>query len=231
MGASPRYAIYWAPSAGHPLWQAGCRWLGRDAISGDVDLRPREATATPRRYGFHATMKAPMHLRDGVGESDLVHALAGLLRPRARFAMPTLEVRTLRDFLALRLREPIDADHPLRQLADACVTQLDVLRRPLSVEDEERRLQSLPFDELQRLNIGRYGHAFVGQCWQFHLTLSDSLGDDPASTRRFDEMLGQARAHFATALTTPLECDALCVFVECAPGRPFMLVHRVAFEQ
>jgi len=231
MGASARYAIYWAPPAAHPLWQAGCRWLGRDAITGEADMHPREATATPRRYGFHATLKAPMHLRDGMGESDLVDALTRLADASHRFDMPPLEVRSLRGFLALRPCNAVSAEHPLRRLADACVLGLDALRRPMSADDEQRRLRSLPFDELQRQNIRRYGHAFVGERWQFHLTLSDSFGDDPASMHRRDEMLGQARAHFASALAAPLSCDAVCVFVESAPGQPFMLVHRVALGQ
>ncbi len=231
MGASARYAIYWAPPAGHPLWDAGCRWLGRDAISGEAGVPVREGTATPRRYGFHATLKAPMHLRDDVGESGLVDALARLVHQAPRFPLPLMEVRTLRGFLALRPRDAISAAHPLRRLADACVVELDALRQPPSVDDEQRRLLSLPFDELQRSNIRRYGQPFVGERWQFHLTLSDSFGDDPASTRQRDEMLDQARAHFAPALAAPLDCDAVCVFAESAPGRPFMLMHRVALGQ
>ena len=63
---TPRYAVYWTPPADHPLWRAGCDWLGRDAERAQVD-RPGEGpealTRAPRRYGFHATLKAPMRLR------------------------------------------------------------------------------------------------------------------------------------------------------------------------
>ena len=54
-----RYGVYWAPQPHHPLWSAGCEWLGRDASRPDKTWPPHAATGTPRRYGFHATMKPP----------------------------------------------------------------------------------------------------------------------------------------------------------------------------
>jgi len=129
----PRYALYFAPAAHHPLWTAGCRWLGRDPESGASDGGGPHR-ADPRRYGFHATLKPPFALREGLSRAQLLAALSHFVDERAPFAMPALHVATLGDFLALR---PIEAGaaapgQPLRDLADDCVRLFDEFRRPAS---------------------------------------------------------------------------------------------------
>jgi hypothetical protein len=222
---SPRYAIYWAPDADHTLWQAGCEWLGRDPESGWTAERLREHVGEPLRYGFHATLKAPMRLRDGVSEQDLFVAAQRLAASKASFTMPPLEVTTLRGFVALRLIGAIGVAHPLRQLADACVRELDALRRPPTEDELARRLQSMDFDATERASIEAFGYPFVFDRWQFHVTLSDSFSDADSSQR--DRMLAEARRHFSAALEAPLRCTALSVFVEEAPRKPFRLLRRL----
>ena len=71
--SEPRYAIYFAPAPHTQLWSLGSRWLGRDAKTGETLTRPEpiqpdnggQLTSSPRRYGFHATLKPPMRLRTG----------------------------------------------------------------------------------------------------------------------------------------------------------------------
>jgi len=225
MSASPRYAVYWAPDADHPLWKAGCEWLGRDAASGWSAAHPREHAGEPRRYGFHATLKAPMRLREGVSVQDFFGAVSRLASSNASFAMPQLEVTTLRSFVALRPAAPIDAAHPLRQLADACVRELDALRRPPTDEERAQRLQSMAFDAVERANIEDFGYAFAFDRWQFHMTLSDSFADADGTWR--DRLMTEARQHFAHALAAPLRCTGLSVFVEPSPCSPFQLVRRL----
>ena len=68
---APRYAVYWMPEPGHPLWAAGCTWLGRDGGAGGAGGGPaRRHVASPWRYGFHATLKAPLRFAPGVREND-----------------------------------------------------------------------------------------------------------------------------------------------------------------
>jgi hypothetical protein len=62
-----RYAIYYSPNADTLFHRLASEWLGRDAWSGDAQRQPAIAdipalTEEPRRYGFHATLKAPFHL-------------------------------------------------------------------------------------------------------------------------------------------------------------------------
>ena len=70
MTGFPRYAMYFAAGADSALSRFGAGLLGYDAHTGDevpfpdVALRVapdwHDITADPRKYGFHATLKAPM---------------------------------------------------------------------------------------------------------------------------------------------------------------------------
>ena len=64
-----RYALYLTPPPESDLWRFGCDVIGRDALTGDLraGFAPEgheleawhDLTSDPRRYGFHATLKAP----------------------------------------------------------------------------------------------------------------------------------------------------------------------------
>lgn len=220
-----RYAVYFAPAPEHPLWLAGCSWLGRDPRRVPAPPPTSEAVRSPWRYGWHATLKAPMRLHEGASEDRWLDAVATLAAGHTSFEMPALQVSRIADFLALAPIDPLDADHPLRRLADDCVLRLDRWRAPLGPEERER--QSQPgMSERQLDQIDHYGYAHVLDDWRFHMTLSDGIAGWPQGQI---EMLGAtAQAHFAPALAEPLRCDALCVFVEPAPGAPFELRHRFA---
>ena len=84
-----RYAIYFAPSPASALWRFGSRTIGYDAANGmeSAPLAPpgcedmdwMAATDDPRRYGFHATLKAPFSLREKTTAAELIDArIAGL---------------------------------------------------------------------------------------------------------------------------------------------------------
>ena len=222
-----RYAVYFAPAPDHPLWQAGSAWLGRDARAGQAATQPAATELRlPWRYGFHATLKAPMALAAGESEADWLRDVQTLAGQQRRFAMPALSVAWLDDFLALRPVKAVHAADPLRRLADACVMQLDARRVELS--DTERARQLRPeFSEQQRLNVQRHGYAHVLDDWRFHFTLSGALLG--AAVDQHDALMSAAQRHFATALQAPLACDALCAFQEFAPGTPFVLTHRFGF--
>lgn len=228
---APRYAVYYAPPAAHPLWRLGSAWLGRDARAGQPAGRPPPLREQPWRYGFHATLKAPLRLRDGCDERGFIDAVAALAAAQAPFEMPPLQVAPLADFVALRpLAEPA-AQAPLRALADACVRTLDAFRAPPDAAERLRRIAAPGADALpaaesaaQRAAVEHWGYPHVFERWRLHFTLSDAL---PAAPR--ERLLRQAQAHFAAALAEPLACDALCVFVEPAPGAPFVLGWRFAF--
>src|ERR1700754_4015741 len=81
---NPRYAVYFIPAADSQLYRFGRAVLQYDASSGQAVRLPaelesqaeewREATEEPRRYGFHATLKAPFHLAPSCSEAQLISA-------------------------------------------------------------------------------------------------------------------------------------------------------------
>ena len=226
-----RYALYFAPAATHPLWAAGCAWLGRDpesAADTDGNGAGGPHRADPRRYGFHATLKPPFALRDGVPLSQLLAALARFVDERVHFEMPPLAVAALGDFLALRPVDPgaTAPGRPLRELADDCVRLFDALRRPPSPAETARRMAG-GLDARQRANVERWGYPHVFEHWRFHMTLSDSLRDDGLRAA----LRTDATRHFAAALAAPLRCDGVALFVEDAPGADLRLLRRFEFAR
>lgn len=221
-GASAaRYAVYYAPGDDHPLWGAGCSWLGRNPAN-PHDHRPAPPQRRePWRYGFHATLKAPLCLAPGRDEAQLHEALQALATRTAAFAMPRLQIDTLADFIALRPAAPLPRDHALWRLADACVRELDAFRAPPSAAERARRLSKpLEGDALQRLEQWGYPHVLEG--WRFHMTLSDAL---PAAERQ--ALMAAAHLHFHAALALqPLRCTDFCLFKQPAADAPFLLRQR-----
>jgi putative phosphonate metabolism protein len=225
----PRYAIYFAPAHGSPWWEFGSRWLGRDEFQdiprvqlamaqiGPAELL--EITAQPRRYGFHATLKAPFRLRDGYTVGKLttrLHALAATLKP---VELGPVQASLLGDFVAL---VPAGAPDELMALAAACVTELDDLRAPLVEADlARRRVEHL--DPRGQELLQQYGYPYVLERFRFHLTLSGPLPQPTAQrvVRTVAEPLAQLNAN------TPLMLDRLCLFVETAPGQAFRRVADV----
>ena len=219
---SARYAVYYTPAPSHALWHAGCDWLQRDPAADEARQPTRAHVSEPWRYGFHATLKPPMRLAPGCSEAGLREAVAQLAQRTARFVMPALSVQWLGDFLALQPLALLPATHPLRRLADACVTELDAWRAEPTPDELQRRLAT-PMSAEQRALLQRHGYPHVLGHWRFHMTLSNSLPPDAALR---DAMHQAASQHFGAALGQPLACDALSLLVEPAPGQPFRLLHR-----
>src|SRR5262249_12768926 len=77
----PRYAIYFVPPADSALYRSGAGFLGYDCYPGKRLRQPQDTgltasewaqlTREPRRYGFHATLKAPFRLLPPFTEMDL----------------------------------------------------------------------------------------------------------------------------------------------------------------
>ena len=215
-----RYALYYAPEPDDPLLEAGNAWLGRDPQTGTAITQPAFSLPAPiqaahtqsaRRYGFHATLKAPFSLRtDEIALRADLAKLAARLRP---FTLPALAVTRLDGFIALCPTQPAPA---LRCLATRCVIALDAHRAPFSATDFARRSASL--DPRGQLYLQRYGYPYILERFQFHLTLSDAHAPDALFTA--------AERHFAASLSRPRRLTALALFCEAEPGAPLRLVHR-----
>ena len=220
---SARYAIYFAPEQGSPWWTFGSHWLGRDECL-DVPLaQPRLPTITPdplhaitlqpRRYGFHATLKAPFPLRAGHTQTDVLKRLQALASQLKPLALGPLQAVAMGDFVALG---PTAANAELMALAARCVAELDDLRAPLSEADLARR-RVAHLDERGRALLHRYGYPYVMDRFRFHFTLSGPVAL-PIAQLLIDSATDAVADLNAQA---PLQLDRLCLFVEPGPGEPF----------
>ena len=219
-----RVAVYYAPTLNDPLWPAGCTWLGRDPETATTLMQPPipglpEMTASPRRYGFHATLKPPMRLQTPYAAFiAAAEALAATLKP---FPLPPLAVVDHKGFLALRETRP---SPELQALADACVAGLDDHRAPPTPEELARRRRH-PLPPAQDAMLERWGYPHVFETWFFHMTLSRRL-----SPPEREQVQPQAAEHFSAALPLPRQVDALTIYTEAEPGSPFLIAERLPFQ-
>lgn len=218
-----RVAVFYSPETDDPLFAAAATWLGRDPVSGAPVQQPdvpgiAEVTADPRLYGFHATLKPPMRLAPGVRWDAVLDASGELASSVAPFDLPPLAVADLHGFLAVRETE---ASTPLQALADLCVAGLDDFRAaPAPGELERRRRAGL--SEAQDALLRRWGYPYVFGAWFFHMTLTRRL--DPAEHALYRPA---AERHLARAIAEPRRVTAICLFIQPAPGRPFLLAERL----
>jgi putative phosphonate metabolism protein len=180
----PRYAIYFVPPAGSDFYRFGARFLGYDCYNGedlghppDIALAAPtwdELTREPRRYGFHATLKAPFRLRPPFTETDLAAELDRFAAlPRASVAIaPT--IRAIERFIAI---VPRRASTAVDQLAADCVTAFDGFRRPLTPRERDRRVAA-GASARQIENLDRWGYPFVFEDFRFHMTLTGAIDAD-----------------------------------------------------
>src|SRR5947209_4519883 len=139
MTGFPRYAIYFAAGSNSALSRFGAELLGYDAYTESevpfpreaLDVAPdwREISADPRKYGFHATLKAPMALASDKSEAGLMAAcaaFAGKTRP-----VPVIRpvIDAISGFIAVIPAAPVDA---LQELAADCVRDFDSFRAGLT---------------------------------------------------------------------------------------------------
>ncbi len=218
-----RLAVYYVPEPEDRLARAGGAWLGRDAETGMPCEQPAirniaPLTASPRRYGFHATLKPPARLADGVSERAFIEAARALAAAIAPFPSPRLRVGLLDGFLALLEAEP---SAKLRAFAERAVIELDRFRAPPD-EAELARRHPGRLDERGRHLLMRYGYPHVLERWRFHMTLSERLDGETAAW-----LLPQATAHFIPALAEPQMIGSIAICAEPEPGAAFALVERI----
>ncbi len=225
-----RYAVYFTPAPDTALAAAGAAWLGRDAflderlpqppVPGVAAERLAAVTADPRRYGFHATLKPPFGLAAGCEEAALVEAFERLADRQAAFAT-RLAVGRLGGFLALLPAGPVAE---LEEFAATAVRDLDRFRRaPDEAELARRRRAGLSVAEER--NLVRWGYPYVLDCFRFHMTLSQRLGEPELSA-----VERAARAAFDDLLDEPVAVDTLGLFVEREPGGPFAVLRTASLS-
>lgn len=225
MSAFPRYALYYVPARDSALGRFGAETLGYDAFSGDdVPFAPdylgayadwSELTRDPRTYGFHATLKAPFALSDGVDEADLIAACAAFCaEPRD---IPLIEpvVATISGFTAII---PKETRPELLTLAREIVERFDRLRAPLSEADRARR-NPAKLTPRQIEYLDRWGYPYVMDEFRFHMTLTGRLPPERAGG-----ILGLLGDRFAQTGINSIAADRLGLFCQPAAGARFRIL-------
>ena len=116
MDGFKRFGLYVVPEGA--FYRAGADWLGWDSVAGAAVAQPdlpglpgaaAEITSTPRKYGFHGTVKPPFRLADGTDAKGLDAAARAFCATRAPVTIPALETRRLGGFIAVVPAEPSEA--------------------------------------------------------------------------------------------------------------------------
>ncbi len=221
-----RYAIFYAPAPGtFADFTAG--WLGWNAMTGCDAPHPvvaglprpvADLTETPRRYGFHGTIKPPFHLGDGTDEAGLHAAIGALCARLAPVHLARMALHRIGGFVALT---PEGDTTSLAALAATVVADLDNFRAPPTPTEIARRNPDR-LTPRQRAYLAQWGYPYVMDDFQFHLTLSGDLPDA-------DVQAVQTALHplITPLIPNPFVINDLCLFGEDANGR-FHILHRYA---
>lgn len=227
-----RYAVYWSPRPGEPVRQLADAWLGRDpdgdrrvsfpVVDAITPERLMEITAFPRRYGFHATLKAPFALLPGQEASGLVGDVEAFAADQRAFRVRLKVGEVDGSYVALVLAEPSRA---MSELAAGCVREFERFRAPLTTA-ERRRRRPERLSERERDHLERWGFPWVFEDFRFHMTLAGPLEAAELPTVR--RVLEHA---FVPLLAQPLRVDQLTLFTQTHEVAPFRVVGRYPFRR
>lgn len=217
-----RYAIYFTPPASDPLLKVAANWLGRNAFTGQPVRSPQirnlaheeitKLTESARRYGFHATLKAPFHLAEEVEERELLSALMHFASSMKPVEIPKLTIANLDGFFALVPEEPVAR---LNQLANDIVVAFDRFRAPPSAKETARRNPE-KMSVSERRNLEQWGYPYVFDDFRFHMTLTNPVAEP--DREKISQMLSE---FLEPVLEEPVEINNIALFIEAEHGAPF----------
>jgi putative phosphonate metabolism protein len=223
-----RYAIYFTPPLG-PLSDFGAAWLGWDVNGGTEVAHPElpelassisEITKTPRKYGFHATMKPPFRLDEEYSFEDLRASAAEICASLAPVKLDGLKLDQIGRFLALT---PVGNEAALNGLAGDVVRAFDRFRAPAS-EAELQRRRAAGLSAAQEENLTTWGYPYVMEECHFHMTLSGKL-----SKSQISETHARLSDVIDPLLPKPFEIRDLSLVGEAEDGR-FHFIERFALS-
>ena len=123
--------------------------------------------------------------------------------------------------MALRPAQQTDA---LSDLASRIVEVFDPFRAPLTDGERARRMKA-NLSARQIENLDRWGYPFVGQDFQFHMTLTGRL-----KPVQMDRVKGELDNRFSSALRHPFTLDALTICGERSDGF-FEVIERMTLRK
>jgi putative phosphonate metabolism protein len=226
----PRYAIYFAPVPEDALWSFGSRVLGYDAATGRALAQPAiagmsterlaQVTSEPRKYGFHATLKAPFRLAPQWSVGQLEDAVRDFAERAVAPRIEGLKLSAIGRFLALT---PVGDTSLLANYAQSVVEAFETFRAELTEEDRRRRLAAGLTDR-QQAYLDRFGYPYVADEFRFHMTLTGALDSRDRETIAL-ELSDLYRRSVAAG---PVPIDRIALFEQPAPDHAFRI--RAAFR-
>jgi hypothetical protein len=224
-----RYAVYFCPPPKSPLGWAGRHWLGRCAEEG-VSLRPLsiasvtaqqllQLTQAPRRYGWHATLKAPFVLAAGFERATLSQHIQKIASCFDPFDIEALELTILDGFLAL---VPVGKNRTLNALANRLSLELQGLAEELSESDIVRRRKSVLSPRQDQL-MQCWGYPYVLEQYRFHFSLTSDLSQEHDGIKR----ALQHAAQIQFGQLGPFTIDQVCLSGQPSPGANFQVLERL----
>lgn len=204
-----RYAIYFNPRVGSALAEFGQKWFD--------DTPSNQFIAGPKRYGFHATLKAPFQLNSQRTFEELVITIKHLVGDFSPVDVGPLVQTHMGGFIALvpKIKCP-----DLNQLAFDWVRLLDPYHAPADAAELERH-RTAGLSESQEEMLQKWSYPYVDKCFRFHITLTEKLNSEEAKSIQptLDELL-------KPVLEEPLVIEDVCLLGDPGNGEPFMLLER-----
>lgn len=228
MNEGSRYAIYFVPAAASTLYQFGSSVLGYDCYTGETLTQPDELTRDvrdwrgmveePRRYGFHATLKAPFHLSAACTEMQLIDALRNFAVSRPVVPMIVPVIGIISGFAAVVPEQPVPA---LDALAADCTSAFDCFRAPMSPQERARRI-AIGLSLAQIENLDRWGYPYVFADFRFHMTLTGRIAADAR-----DSAVGLLRRSFdRLSESATIEVDRLALLKQESSSTNFRILDQ-----
>ena len=184
-----------------------------DAEAGHILDAPTPYVDEPRRYGFHATLKAPMRFDKDVSYDDFRNGVKKLASGLETVELGVLKPAQIGKFLALKTD---DVNHPaVAALAWKCTKELDIFRAPLS-DGERHKQPNLNLSE--QSNLEQWGYPYVDECFRFHMTLTSKLSQ--ADLDSAGKLLASKVPNEATSL------NSISIFGDPGASKPFEFVDR-----
>ena len=222
-GSSPRYAIYYAPEPGSPLDAFGRSWFGGNppTVTKLSAKRIADLSESPRRYGFHGTLKPPFGLNPATTLNSLLDAAHVFARTLAPIEIPPLELAIIGKFIALT---PVTQSAALEKLSAACVRAFEAFRVPLSDEQlESYKLNRLTVHQEQMLE--HWGYPYIMEEFRFHISVTDRIDD----SHERDEVMTALETLAAPVLGKAIVVRDLTVFGQVGPDEPMVAIERIPF--
>ena len=216
-----RYAIFHTPSGAFAQW--GAAWLGWNSATGQPvahpengDLDASTLTRRPRKYGLHATLKAPFRLSTDTEEAGLRNAVDAFAAQHRAVEISELTLAYRNGFIALR---PADDAPALNRLAADAVKIFDPFRATLTQDEIARRRKARlsPRQDQQMLD---WGYPFVFDDFHFHITLTGRIAPKDSGP-----ILTRLAPQLETVINAPFTVSSISLMGEDAEGM-FHLLHQ-----